>query len=161
MLGMDFQEAKKILKHKETLPEILAARNVHLVHRQTGRPSISLKNRKEKGLEIDVSGEIIIYIPEGNLTLRMLHDVHLDKNELFAIVKLGSPHENIVDVHTQTHMISQNNDTIVQVTNRLVYQRRIPMFLKNYMDRRVSKAVDEMLLAHEQSLKTVLARHRR
>lgn len=162
-LGMDFAETKRLLKKGDILPQLLAIRNITLVHRSKNDINLSLKHRKEKGLEIDVSGEFIIQVPskfERDLTLRMVQHSHIDRNEIVSDVFIGSPHPNIQHVGTKTVMMPHGNNTQVHVTARLVYQRRIPFFMKNFMNRKVAEAVDNMLLEHERSLKIVLQQNR-
>ena len=164
-LGAPFKKTKKALSKKSSLQDILHIQGIQLAYQKMDGINISLGNSegrflkklKENGITVDGNGEfgVITHPPyEGRLELRLLQQFHMDKNGIRSTARLAAPVGSIQYIENNTEIIPEGEDTRVNVTAKLTYSRKIPFFLKDYMDRKVSEGVDMMLSNHQRGLTT-------
>jgi hypothetical protein len=164
-IGVPFKKTKKALSKKSSLEDILRIQGIELAHQKMDGINISLGNSegrflkrlRENGVTVDGNGEfgVVVHPPyEGRLDLRLLQQFHMDKNGIRSSARLAAPAGSIQYIENNTEIIPEGDDTRVNVTAKLTYSRKIPFFLKDYMDRKVKEGVDMMLSNHQRGLTT-------
>lgn len=165
-IGAPFKKTKKALSKKSSLDEILRIQGVQLAYQKMDGVNISLrnpegggllKNLRENGVTVDGNGEIGVFVHppyEGQLQLRLLQQFHMDKNGIRSTVLLAAPAGGIQEIQNETEIVPEGEDTKVTVKAKLTYSRKIPFFMKKYMDGKVSEGVDMMLRNHQKGLTT-------
>jgi hypothetical protein len=154
-INLPYPEVKKILVRRNALEEMITSQYGQLVNKHTKFTTISSNKLISLDWDADTSGDftVIMNNPQtGPLKLTFNQTAHVGKDGLTSDVVLAGPVGNLKHLRISTKMSPSGDKTKVCSHVELEYERRLPWYLKGYMDAKVAEAADDIMSSGQQSM---------
>lgn len=159
-LPYPLEKIKKALIKGDVLQEVVDMNNGRVLKNDIKYVNAS-SEKLLSGWEVDACIEFTIAIPNpyiGELTLDMVQYAKMNKDMLQGNVALRRPHKGIQAISSEIVFKANGEQTDVNFKSRLVVSRRIPFFLRNYLDKEVKLGTEKVCYNSKTAIRTVVDR---
>lgn len=148
ILPYPFEKVRKSLAKGDVLAESMQIQNGK-VHRKNIR-SVHLSSEKLlKGWEAEIVSDFSVEVPNpliGTLQLDLVQEVKVNKDTIQGRLYLQRQSGYLLHVGNDVSFRRNGDSTWVDFKAKLIYGRRIPFFLRNYMDGKVKESADKVCI---------------
>jgi hypothetical protein len=159
-INMPYDNVRKALIKGNALEEIVAYQQGRVLTKEMTKLNLS-SDRLLSGWEADTAGRFTVAIENdqvGQLILSFNEESHVSKTGLQSTVTLAAPHPYIQHIRSDMKMTPNGETTIVDVHVELIYERRVPWFMREFMDRKVDEATDIMVQRNKEAMGNFMAK---
>lgn len=147
-IPLPFETVKKSLVRGDVLAESMYLQNGKVLKKNV--KSIRLSSEKLlKGWEADIVSEFTIEVPNpvaGTLQFDLVQEVKATKDSIEGKLYLQREANCVRLLNNDVSFRRNGDSTQVDFKARLIYGRRIPFFLKGYMDGKVKESADKVCI---------------
>lgn len=162
VLDYPYDKVKRVLSLTDVLGEILEYEHGKVVDKKFNKFVISGNKPLREGIEID--GEFYFLVekddPEmGKYLLRFRNKVFIGKSKFDSETTLIEPAGYIRQIKNTMEVLPEGDKTIVNLSNQIIYKRRLPIFMIKHVTTRVTKAAEDSLSNNEKAVRFLVNKY--
>lgn len=154
VINLPFSKVKKALMQKTAVEDIVSFNGGRLIEKNITGLNLS-SEKLLSGWEADMTGKLIIqvYPPGmGTMVLHLSQKAHITKNDLESVTSLAEPSGHLQSVYSKLEMVGEEDHTCVNMSIQIVYARRVPFFLRKFMEKKLQEAATTVLKKNEAAI---------
>lgn len=163
VLPYDYESVKRVLIQTDSAKEILAYHQGKVVESSVDQITLSAEKLLSKDWEIDAKGVYLVSRDDpdaGPMLLRFQQVSHVGKVATDSETKLMEPVGPIKMIKTTVRFSAEGNQTRVDSTVHLHYERLVTKRLVSYMDGKVNASAETSLAKNREAIENLVSKYR-
>ncbi len=162
VLDCDFPKVKTIMIRADALEAVVAQEHGEILNKEWHRLILSGDKPLRSGIDVDGRFDFSVSKkdPElGHLVLNFSQTIHIGKNKIESVTKLIEPIGHIKDIRTTMEIYPQDQKTRVKTSAFLQYERKIPTYMIESIQKKLDESARKSLINNEQAITQLIKQY--